>query len=125
MPTDWVEKVRNAIANLEAKNDRVLEPYQALAIIDDVVMGNFAAADLAGIHGIPQAWIKSTLGQVTRAVGLGRVRSLATGGWYELQSDDQPYDVAPGFSGAWKKARGLPYRKSPAVLPHRRAAQLD
>ena len=41
-------------------------------------------------------------------VCMGRVRSLATGGWYEFQSDDQPYDVAPGFAAAWKKARGLP-----------------
>ena len=62
MPTDWADKVRNAITRLETKNDRVLEPDQALAIIDDVVNGNFAAADLATIHGIPSAWIRSTLG---------------------------------------------------------------
>jgi hypothetical protein len=109
MPTGWADKVRNAITHLEkTKTDRVLEPDQALAIIDDVVEGNFAAADLATIHGIPQAWIRSTLGHITRAVGSGRVRSLATGSWYELQSGDQPYDVAPGFAAAWKKARGLP-----------------
>jgi hypothetical protein len=29
------------------KTDRVLEPNQALAIIDDVVEGKFAAAELA------------------------------------------------------------------------------
>ena len=107
MPTDWADKVRNAITHLETKNDRVLELDQALAIIDDVVSCNFAAADLATIHGIPQAWIRSTLGQITRAVGTGPVRSLATGSWYERKSDDQPYDVAPGFAAAWKKARGL------------------
>ena len=43
---------------------------QALAIIDDVVNGNFAAADLATIHGIPSAWIRSTLGYITNAHGL-------------------------------------------------------
>jgi hypothetical protein len=43
MPTDWADKVRAAITNLETKTDRVLEP-----------------------------------------------------------------DVAPGFTAAWKKARGLP-----------------
>jgi hypothetical protein len=82
MRTDWADKVRAAITHLEIKADRVLEPDQALAIIDDVVKGKFAAADLATIHGVPQAWIRSTLGhitRVTRAVGAGRVRSLATG----------------------------------------------
>ncbi len=79
---------------------------QALAIIDDVVESKFAAADLATIRGVPQAWIRSTLGHITRAVGTGRVRSLATGDWYEFKSDDEPYDVAPGFAAAWKKARG-------------------
>ena len=108
MPIDWTDKVRNAITDLETKNDRALEPDQALAIIDDVVDGKFAAAELATIHGIPQAWIRSTLGQITRAVGTGRVRSLAAGGWCERKSDDRPYDVAPGFAVAWKKARGLP-----------------
>jgi hypothetical protein len=76
-----------AITNLETKTERVLEPDQALAIIDDVVEGNFAAADLATIHGIPQARIRTTLGQVTRAVGSGGgLRSLATGGWYASNS---------------------------------------
>jgi hypothetical protein len=103
MPTE----VRDAITNLETKTDRVLEPDQALAIIDDVVEGKFAAADLATIHGIPQESIRTALRQVTRAVGAGRVRSLAAGGWYERKSDDRPYDVAPGFAAAWKKARGL------------------
>jgi hypothetical protein len=46
--------------------------------------------------------------QITTAVGSGRVRTLADGGWYEIKNDDQPYDVAPGFAAAWKKARGLP-----------------
>ena len=55
-----------AITNLETKTDRVLEPDQALAIIDDVVEGNFAAADLATIPGIPQARIRTTLGQLAR-----------------------------------------------------------
>ena len=86
----------------------MLEPNQSLAIIDDVVEGIFAAGDLATIHGIPQEWIRTTLGRITRVVGPGRVRSLAAGGWYELKSDGQPYDVAPGFAAAWKKARGLP-----------------
>ena len=98
MPTDWTDKVRAAITNLEIKTDRVLEPDQALAIIDDVVEGKFAAGDLATIHGVPQAWIKTALGhitRVTRAVGTGRVRSLAAGGWCERKSDDRPYDVAP------------------------------
>jgi hypothetical protein len=82
MPTDWAAKVRAAITNLEIGIDRVLEPAKALAIIDDVVAGKFAAAELAAIHGIPQEWIRTTLGQITRAVGTGRVRSRAAGGWY-------------------------------------------
>jgi hypothetical protein len=108
MPTGWAEKVREAITNLETKTGRVLEPNQALAIIDDVVEGKLAAGDLAMIHGIPREGIRATLGQITRAVGAGPVRSLAAGGWYERKSDDRPYDVAPGFAAAWKKARGLP-----------------
>ena len=108
MPTDWADKVRDAITDLELKTDRVLEPDQALAIIDDVVEGKFATAELATIHGIPPEWIRTTLGQITRAVRTGRVRSLAAGGWCERKSDDRPYDVAPGFAVAWKKARGLP-----------------
>jgi hypothetical protein len=44
MPTDWADKVRAAITNLEIKADRVLERDQALAIVDDVVEGKFAAA---------------------------------------------------------------------------------
>ena len=36
LPTDWADKVRAAITNLETKTRRVLEPDQALAIIDDV-----------------------------------------------------------------------------------------
>ena len=108
MPTDWAAKVRDAITNLEIKTGRALEPDQALAIIDDVVEGKFAAGDLATIHGIPQESIRATLGQITRAVGTGRVRSLAAGGWYERKSDDRPYDVDPGFAAAWKNARGLP-----------------
>jgi hypothetical protein len=108
MPTDWADKVRDAITNLETKTGRVLEPDQALALIDDVVEGKFAAGDLATIHGIPQACIGTTLGQVTRAVGLGQLRSLAAGGWYELKNDELPYAVALSFAAAWKKARGLP-----------------
>jgi hypothetical protein len=73
MPIDWADKVRVAVTNLEIKTDRVLESDQALAIIDDVVEGKFAAADLATIHGIPQEWIRTTLGQITRAAGSGRV----------------------------------------------------
>jgi hypothetical protein len=75
MPPNWAEKVRDAITNLETKGDRVLEPDQALAIIDDVVDGKFAAAELATIHGIPPEWIRTMLGQITRAVrtaGSGR-----------------------------------------------------
>jgi hypothetical protein len=107
MPTDWADKVRDAITHLETKTRRVLEPDQALALIDDVVEGKFAAGDLATTHDLPQECIRTTLGQVTKAVGLGRVRSLAAGDWYERKSDDRPYDVAPGFAAAWKKARGL------------------
>jgi hypothetical protein len=75
MPTDWTDKVRNAITNSETKTDRVLEPDQALAIIDDVVEGKFAAADFATIHSVPQEGFRATLGQITRAVGSGRARS--------------------------------------------------
>jgi hypothetical protein len=52
---------------------RVLEPAKALAIIDDSVAGKFAAAELTTVHGIPQEWIRTTLGQITRAVGTGAV----------------------------------------------------
>ena len=72
MPTDWADKVRDAITNLETKGDRLLEPDQALAIIDDIVEGKFTAADLATIHGIPQEGTRTALRQVTRAVGAGR-----------------------------------------------------
>ena len=51
--------------------------------------------------------IRTTLAQITRAVGTGRVRSLAAGSWCERKGDDRPYDVAPGFAAASKKARGL------------------
>jgi hypothetical protein len=108
MPTDWANKVKAAITNLETKS-RVLEPNQALAIIDDVVEGKLAAYELAIIHGIPETWIKVTLGHVTRMVqGTGRVRPLDAGGWYAFRGHEQPYEVAPGFAAAWKAARGLP-----------------
>jgi hypothetical protein len=107
MPIDWAAKVRDAITNLEIDTGRVLKPTKALAIIDDVVAGKFAAAELATIHGIPQDWIETTLGHVTRAVGTGRVGSLAAGGWYAFQGYEHPYAVAPGFVTAWKQARGL------------------
>jgi hypothetical protein len=104
MPTDWAAKVRAAIANLQVDTDRVLEPAKALAIIDDVVAGKFATAELATVHGIPQEWIRTTLGHITRAVGTGRVRSLAAGGWYAFQGHEHPYAVAPGFvAAAWKR----------------------
>jgi hypothetical protein len=109
MPTDWTDKVRHAITNLEAKSARLLEPGQALAIIDDVVEGKLAAYELAIIHGIPEAGIKATLGQVTRIIqGTGRAMPLDAGGWYAFQGHEQPYEVAPGFATAWRKARGLP-----------------
>ena len=108
MPTDWADKVRTAITNLEAKTDRVLEPNQALAIIDDIVEGKFAAGELATTHGIPQQGIWTTLRHITRAVATSGLRSLDAGGWYERKSGDRPYDVARGFAAAWKKARGLP-----------------
>jgi hypothetical protein len=109
MPTDWADKVSHAITNLEIKTDRVLEPGQSLAIIDDVVEGKLAVYELAIIHGIPEAWIKVTLGQVTRAVqGKGRARPLDAGGWYAFRGHEHPYEVAPDFATAWKKARGLP-----------------
>jgi hypothetical protein len=77
MPADWANKVRAAITNLETKTDRVLEPNQALAIIDDVVEGKLAVYELAIIHGIPEAWIEVTLGHVTRMVqGTGRTLPL-------------------------------------------------
>jgi hypothetical protein len=108
MPTDWANKVTAAITNLDKKTDRVLNSTRSLAIIDDVVEGKLAVGELATIHGMPQEWIGTTLGHVTRMVqGTGRVRSLADGGWYELKNDEQPYGVAPGFAAAWKKARGL------------------
>jgi hypothetical protein len=107
MPTDWAAQVRDAITNLEIKTDRVLEPSQALAIIDDIVEGKFAAADLARIHGIPAEGIRTTLGHVTRTVGTRGARSLDAGGWYAFQGHEHPYAVAPGFVAAWKKARGL------------------
>jgi hypothetical protein len=69
----------------------------------------FAIGELAMTHGVPQEWVGTTLGQITRAVqGAGRGRSLADGGWYELKNDELPYGVAPGFADAWKKACGLP-----------------
>jgi hypothetical protein len=49
MPTDWAAKVRDAITNLEINTDRVLEPDQALVVIDDVVAGKFAAAAMTHI----------------------------------------------------------------------------
>jgi hypothetical protein len=104
---NWAEKVRAAIIKLEAETSRVLEPEQALALIDDIVEGKLAADELAMIHGIPQEWIRTTLGHITRAVGSGGVRSLDAGGWYEFKSYEQPYDVASGFVAAWKEARGL------------------
>jgi SAM-dependent methyltransferase len=106
-----VARERAQAAGVSARVEFVELDYRKLSGRFDRVVSvgmMFAAADLATIHGIPQAWIRSTLGHITRAVGSGRVPSLATGGWYELQSDDQPYNVAPGFAAAWKKARGLP-----------------
>ena len=106
MPTDWADKVRAAITNLDKKTDRVLEPSKALGIIDDIVEGKLAADELAMIHGIPEAWIEVTLGHITRtAQGAGRVLPLAGGGWYAFQGHEHPYEVAPGFAVAWKKAR--------------------
>jgi hypothetical protein len=107
MLSDWVAKVRDVITNLELKTNRVLEPDQSLALVDDVVGGKFAAAELATIHGVPQEGVRTTLGQVTRAVGTGSVRSLEAGGWYAFQGYEHPYKVAPGFAAAWKQARGL------------------
>ena len=107
MPNDWAARVSNAINNLKRKTDRVVEPDQSLALIDDVVAGKFAAAELSTIHGIPQDWIETTLGHITRAVGTGRVRSLEAGGWYVFQGYEHPYKVAPGFAAAWKQVRGL------------------
>jgi hypothetical protein len=107
MPTDWADKVRDAVTNLETKTGRVLQPTQALALIDDVVEGKLAADELAMIHGIPEEWIRTTLGHITRIVGPTRVRSLDAGRWYEFKSYGKPYDVASGFAAAWKQARGL------------------
>jgi hypothetical protein len=108
MPTDWANKVRAAITNLQANSHRALEPDQAVAI-DDVVEGKLAPYERAIIHGIPEAWIEVALGHVTRVVqGTGRVLPLDAGGWYAFQGHEQPYEVAPGFAAAWKKARGSP-----------------
>jgi hypothetical protein len=106
MSTDWAAKVRIAITKLEINIGRVLEPDRSLAVIDDVVVGKFDAGDLATIHGMPQEWISTTLGHITRAVGTGRVRPLDAGGWYAFQWYEHPYEVAPCFIAAWKKARG-------------------
>jgi hypothetical protein len=107
MRTDWTEKVEAAITDLE-RGGRVLEPRKALAIIDDVVEGKLDSAELAVIHGIPQDWIETTLGHITRAVqDTGRVLPLDAGGWYDFHGHERPYEVAPGFATAWKKARGL------------------
>jgi hypothetical protein len=46
MPTDWANKVRAAITNLDIKNDRVLSPARSLAIIDDVVGKSSLSASL-------------------------------------------------------------------------------
>jgi hypothetical protein len=82
MPTNWTTKVKAAITDLE-RGGRVLYPSDALAVIDDVVEGKLAADELTMIHGITRDWIATTLGHVTKAVqGTGRVRPLATGGWY-------------------------------------------
>jgi hypothetical protein len=43
MPNDWAARVSNAINNLKLKTNRVVEPDQSLALIDDVVAGKFAA----------------------------------------------------------------------------------
>jgi hypothetical protein len=108
MPTNWTDQVSNAIANLETNTDRVLEAARALAIIDDFVEGKLMAYELATIHGIPKAWIEVTLGHVTRMVqGTGRVLPLDPGGWYAFQGHERPYEVAPSFAAAWKKARSL------------------
>jgi hypothetical protein len=106
MPNDWATKVKDAITTLQRKTYRVVEPDQSLALIDDVVAGKFAAAELATIYGLPQAAVRTALGLVTRAVGTGRVRSLEAGGWYAFLGDEQPYKVDPGFAAAWKQARG-------------------
>lgn len=114
MPINWTEKVNAAITNLE-DGSKVLEPRDALAVIDDVVKGKLDAAELAMIHRIPQHWIKATLGHVTRAVqGTGRVLPLAAEGWYAFHGHEQPYEVAPGFVAAWKLARGLSDRSADA-----------
>jgi hypothetical protein len=108
MPTNWTDQVSNAIANLQTKIGRVLEPDQALAIIDEVVEGKLAAYELAMIHGIPEAWIEVTLGHVTRtSQGAGRVLPLDVGGWYAFQGHERSYELASGFAAARKKARDL------------------
>lgn len=125
MATDWADKVRTAITNLETRTGRMLGPDQALVLIDDIVEGKVTADELAVIHGIPPEWIKTTLAQITRAVGTGRVRSLEAGGWYVFQGYEHPYRVAPGFAVAWKTARSAVRqdqsapRETPEILPHK------
>jgi hypothetical protein len=104
---NWTDKVRAAIANLEAKSRRALGPEQALCLVDDVVKGKLAADELPLVHGIPPEWVKTTLAHITKALGSGRVRSLEAGGWYEFRGYEEPYSVAAGFAAAWKEERGL------------------
>jgi hypothetical protein len=68
MPINWTRKVEDAITNLATKTNRVLSPARALAVIDDVLAGNLDAAELAAIRGVPQAWIGTTFGHVTRVL---------------------------------------------------------
>jgi hypothetical protein len=79
MPNDWAARVSNAINNLKRKTNRVVDPEQSLALIDDVVAGKFAAEELAVIHGLPQEGVSTTLRRVTRAVGTGSVRWTGAG----------------------------------------------
>ena len=67
------------------------------------------AAELAALHRIPQhAWIRATLGLVTQGCWRGqRLGRSPQAVGMNFKSNDQPYEVAPGFAAAWKKARGL------------------
>ena len=120
MPTDWADKVRAAITNLETKTDRVLEPDQALALIDYVVEGKFAAGDLATIHGTPQESIRTTLGQITRAVGSGRVRSLATAVGMNARAMTSRTTWPPVSPPPGRRRAACNERTAHAVLPHHR-----
>jgi hypothetical protein len=107
MPSiNWTQHVDDALTHLQ-RLGRVLRPEAFREIIDDVVMGELTAAQIAASPRTRDL-VMTALGHVTTATqeGGGKVLPLGTG-WYAFKGDDQPFDVTPGFAAAWKKARGL------------------